>query len=83
MNSKEREGESLDAVAESLGISRDRWYKLRKIFTKAEEGDEEAQELLKAVSTGRPFPLRTTWENLGCCESPLPLRRSTGWSIKL
>ena len=66
-------GRTDEHVAESLGISRDRWYKLRKIFTKAEEGDEEAQEMLKAVATGRPSPpLRTTWENLGCCESPLP-----------
>lgn len=47
LNSKEP-GESLDAVAASLGISRDRWYKIRTVFEKAQSGDPEAQELMKA-----------------------------------
>ena len=33
------EGNTLDAVAASLGISRDRWYKLKTIFERAKSGD--------------------------------------------
>jgi ParB-like chromosome segregation protein Spo0J len=52
LNSDHQEGRSLDHVAASLGISRDRWYKLKTIFEKAESGDEEAAELLKALDAG-------------------------------
>ena len=45
-------GEYLDAVAASLGISRDRWFKLKTIFTKAQQGDAEAQELMRALDAG-------------------------------
>ena len=41
-----------DAVAESLGISRAQWHKLRTIFTRAQQGDAEAAELMKALDAG-------------------------------
>lgn len=47
MNSKEGSGESIDAVAASLGISRDRWYKIKTIFERAKSGD--AYTLHKAL----------------------------------
>jgi hypothetical protein len=50
--SKEGIGEALDAVAASLGISRDRWYKIRTIFERAKSGDAEAVELMKALDAG-------------------------------
>ena len=36
LNSNEREGNSLDHVAAALGISRDRWYKLKTVFERAD-----------------------------------------------
>ncbi|NCB53158.1 MAG: hypothetical protein EOM54_14980 [Clostridia bacterium] len=59
MNSKEL-GESLDAVASSLGISRDRWYKIRTIFERAKSGDAEAVELMKALDAGDAYTLHST-----------------------
>ncbi len=47
LNSDAR-GRADDAVAASLGISRDRWYKIRTVFEKAQSGDPDAQELMKA-----------------------------------
>ena len=41
LNSNEP-GNTLDAVAASLGISRDRWYKIKTIFERAKSGDAEA-----------------------------------------
>ena len=52
LDSNERDGNALDAVAASLGISRDRWFKLKTIFTKAQQGDAEARELMKALDAG-------------------------------
>jgi hypothetical protein len=38
LNSNEQDGNTLDAVAASLGISRAQWYKLRSVFEKAQGG---------------------------------------------
>lgn len=46
-------GKSDEHVAASLGISRDRWFKLKTIFTKAQQGDAEAVELMKALDATR------------------------------
>lgn len=46
------ESNTLENVAASLGISRDRWYKLKTIFEKAEAGDESAAEMMKALDAG-------------------------------
>lgn len=51
LNSNEA-SQSLADVAETLGISRDRWYKIRTIFEKAQHGDAEAVELMKALDAG-------------------------------
>lgn len=39
LNSNEQDGNTLDAVASCLGISRDRWYKIKTIFERAQQGD--------------------------------------------
>ena len=45
-------GESAEHVAESLGISTTQWKKLRTVFQKAQSGDAEAKELMKALDAG-------------------------------
>ena len=45
-------GESAEHVAESLGISTTQWKKLKTIFQKAQSGDAEARELMKALDAG-------------------------------
>jgi hypothetical protein len=58
MNSKEL-GESLDAVAASLGISRDRWYKIRTVFERAHKRDPAAEPglgVLHAPASRRVLP---------------------------
>lgn len=45
-------GESAEHVAESLGISTTQWKKLKTIFQKAQSGDAEAKELMKALDAG-------------------------------
>ena len=59
------QGNTLDAVAESLGISRDRWYKLRKTHERGSVLLDTLGGLLKAVATGRPFPLADYLGKLG------------------
>ena len=45
-------GESAEHVAESLGISTTQWKKLKTVFQKAQSGDAEAKELMKALDAG-------------------------------
>ena len=45
-------GESAEHVASALGISVEQWRKLRAIFQKAQSGDAEAKELMKALDAG-------------------------------
>ena len=45
-------GESAEHVASALGISPEQWRKLRTIFQKAQSGDAEARELMKALDAG-------------------------------
>jgi len=45
-------GESAEHVASALGISAEQWRKLRTVFQKAQSGDAEAKELMKALNAG-------------------------------
>ena len=58
-------GRTDEHVAAELGMSMTQWKKLKTVFDRAKSGDEEAQEMLKAVATGRPFPLADYLGKLG------------------
>ena len=45
-------GESAEHVASALGISPEQWRKLKTVFQKAQSGDAEAKELMKALDAG-------------------------------
>ena len=45
-------GESTEHVASALGISPEQWRKLRTVFQKAQSGDAEARELMRALDAG-------------------------------
>ncbi len=51
-------GESTEHVASALGISPEQWRKLRTVFQKAQSGDAEAKELMKALDAGDIFAAR-------------------------
>ena len=51
-NLGEPKGESAEHVASALGISPEQWRKLRTVFQKAQSGDAEAKELMKALDAG-------------------------------
>ena len=45
-------GETDEHVAKALGMSTEQWRKLKSIFAKAQHGDENAQEMVKALDAG-------------------------------
>ena len=45
-------GETDEHVAKALGMSSEQWRKIKTIFAKAQQGDESAQELVKALDAG-------------------------------
>lgn len=45
-------GETDEHVAKALGMSKEQWRKIRTVFEKAQSGDPDAQELMKALDAG-------------------------------